>query len=147
MFVGKRDIQHDRKCRSLAGFTLTVDGSVHQFDHLFRDRQAQPRTLDTVDTAVRLSGKGLIHLCHKFRTHSHARIRDDIGQFNTSVSFTRIFTHSHSDLALRLSILDSIGQNININLIQTKLIRIEIFFLHPVDAEAEINVFLFDHWL
>ena len=145
--VGNGDIQNDREGRSLALLALTVNRSAEQIDHLFCNREAQPGPLNAVDTAVNLTGEGLIHGCHEFRRHPDPRIRNHIGQPNAAGRGALFLTQVHADTAARFRVFDGVGENVDINLIQTKLVRIEVFLFHLVDVEAEINILLLDHRL
>ena len=145
--VGCGDIQNDGERCPFALLALTVNRSAKQIDHLFCNREAQPGPLNAVDTAVNLTGEGLIHGRHEFRAHADARIRNHIGQPYAAGRGALFLTQVHADTAARFRVFDGVGENVDINLIQTKLVRIEVFLFHLIDVEAEINILLLDHRL
>ena len=120
---------------------------MHQIDHLLGDGQAQAGSLDRVHAAVCLAGEGLIHTLHELRRHSHARIPDHIRQPDGVFRAPRILQHVHPDLAAWLRILDGIGKEIDIDLVEAQLIGVKMFMIEMIDAEAEIDVLLFHHRL
>ena len=44
-------------------------------------------------------------------------------------------------------VFDGVGKDVDIYLIQPKLIGVEIFFFHPTDAEVKLDVLFLDHRL
>ena len=52
-----------------------------------------------------------------------------------------------TDASARLGIFDRVGQKINVNLVDTELIREQVFVLKTAHTKIEINVLCLDHRL
>ena len=142
-----RNIQHNSEGRSLALLTLAVNRTTKQIDHLPGNGQPKPRSLNTVDTAVYLTGEGLVHGCHEFRAHANTRICDNIDQTYAAGHVAFFLTQVYTDTPAWLCILYGIGKNIYIDLVQTELVCIQIFLVHLIDMETEFNILFLDHRL
>ena len=126
---------------------LTFNRPTHQLDHLLCYGQTKARSLNAVDTAVCLTGERLIHSFHELRTHTDTRIGYNISQPYTSGQGTLFFSHFYTDTPTGFSVLDGVGEDIDIYLVQTELVCIQVFLFHPIDIEAEFNILFLDHRL
>ena len=145
--VGNGDVDFDREGRALARGALAVDGAAHQVHHLLGDGEAQARALNAVDAAVRLAGEGLVHLLHERRGHADAIVRHGVAELHAAGHAALLLAQVHAHAAAGLGVLDGVGENVDVDLVQAKLVGIEIFLLHVIDAEAEVDVLLLDHRL
>ena len=128
-------------------FAFAFDRPSHKFDHLLRDGKAETGPVDAVYAAVCLARKRLIHVCHKLRTHADSGIRDFVGQPHTAGYLALLLAHIYADPSAGLRVFDGIGKDVDIDLIQPKLVGIEILFFHPAGAEIELDIFFLDHRL
>ena len=147
LLFGDGKIQRNGEGRAFSRFALTFDRPVHQLDHLLGNRKAKSGPLNAVDPAVRLPGKGPIHDFHEFGTHTDAGVRDAIDQPYAAFLLAFLLPQIHGHAAARHRILDGVGKNIDVNLVQSQLICVEIFLLNAIGAKVENNVFLLDHGL
>ena len=145
--IGNGKIQDYGEGRSFTLLALAVYAASHQIDHLLCDGQSEPGALNTVHPAVCLARKRLIHVCHKFRTHADAGIRDPVGQPHTAGLLAFRLAHVHADTSAGFRVFNGIGKDIDVDLIQPKLVGVEIFFFHPTGAEIELDILFLDHRL
>ena len=145
--VGQGDIQHNSKGCPFPPFALTFNGSAEQIDHLLCNGQAKTGSLNTVDTAVCLTGEGLVHGRHEFRAHTDARICYTIAQPYAAGYCALLLLHINADLAAGFRVFNGVGENVDIDLIQAELVGIQVFLFHLIDVEAELNILFLNHRL
>ncbi len=120
---------------------------MHQVDHLPGDGEAEACSLNRVHPAVRLAGEGLIHFRHKFRGHADARIGHAVDQAHGSIAVTSLFPQVHGNPAARLCIFEGVGKQVDKDLIDAQLVRVQVLMLKAVDAEIEVDVLFPYHGL
>ena len=96
---------------------------------------------------TRLTGKRLVHGGHEFRTHADAGIGYDVRKLHAAGPAAFRLAHVHADAAARFRVFDGVGKNVDIDLIQPKLVGVEVLFFHPADAEIKVDVLFPDHRL
>ncbi len=65
----------------------------------------------------------------------------DIDQLYTARHSALFLAHIYADASARFRVFDGVGEDVDINLIQAELIRIQVFLLHLIDMETEIEFF------
>ena len=141
------ELQFDGETGAFVRNALALDRPVHHVHHFFRDGQSETRALDCVDAAVCLPDEGFVHLFHEFRRHPDPCILDPVGQRDIPWGLGWCLCHVNDDRAPRRGVFDGVGEDVDEDLVQPELVRVEIFIFEGVDVEAEIDILFFHHGL
>ena len=94
-----------------------------------------------------MAGEGLVHGFHELRAHAGARVGHDVGQPHATGQSAFVLVHVHGDAPAGLRVFDGVGKDVDVDLVEPQLVRVEVFLFHPVDMEAELDVLFLDHRL
>ena len=86
-------------------------------------------------------------MLHVFRRHPDAGIRHHIGNLYGLVRFALLFPDIHVHRPARLRILHGVGQDVNEDLVDAQLVRVQVFMLKVADPEVEVDVLFLHHRL
>ena len=126
----------------LAGY---IDRPAHKFHNIFCNRHAEPGSLHLIGGTVFRPGKRIEDRCQVFRRHAITIVF----HFNSDMFELRgtLFQSNDTEpyISPLLRIFDRIGEKVNDNLIQPRLIPDQIFMLDPRDLHMKFLIFCSRH--
>ena len=138
--------ERDCKSRSFSFLALAFNFTAHQIDHFFCDGKSESCSLNRIYSAVRLAHERLVHDFDETFRHTDSLVRNLVHKFDEFFLFTRFFAQIDMNLLVIGSVFDCVGKNIDENLIDSELVRVQIFMGDVVLLKFEINVLLAYHW-